>query len=349
MSDGTGEDPTWTWSDSDTEFPDDGDFDTESDSDDGSEVELDTDEEPEGPGYSVALDVSEDRGSWEGWGGSLAWWGNGVGNSDYDDLYADLFFTRKTVSFLKHELPGLGLNIIRYNVGGGGQGDIPDATENIPGNFPWYKDIDGYWLNWYDKDPTADSWDWYRYSNQRNMMWKARDRGVNLIEFFANAPMWWMMDSKSSGGGRLQSWNRTDMANYLATVVKFATDNWGVTVHSIEPFNEPSAGWWNYPQTQEGCNIPKDEQSKILGYLREELNNRGLNGVIIAASDENSMSQAKTTHEFFQDQTVTVNGASTRTSDIVGRVNVHGYSGLEPWRDNVVRKDLRKTVGNKKI
>src|SRR5690349_3906572 len=74
-----------------------------------------------GPGYRVTINKNEDRGTWEGWGCSLAWWGNGVGGSDYERLYADLLFTQGTVSVLGQELPGLGMNIVRYNVGGGGQ------------------------------------------------------------------------------------------------------------------------------------------------------------------------------------------------------------------------------------
>ena len=56
-------------------------------------------------------------GRWEGWGTSLAWWGHSFG--DREDL-ADVFFTLKdevTVGGNKI-LPGLGMNIARYNAGG---------------------------------------------------------------------------------------------------------------------------------------------------------------------------------------------------------------------------------------
>lgn len=300
--------------------------------------------------YTITLNKAEDRGTWEGWGCSLAWWGNGVGASAYQDLYADLIFTLKTVSFFGLDLPGLGLSIARYNVGGGGlpTDDIGGAVDLRPKSMPWYRDIDGYWKDWYDTDPASASWDFFRDSNQRNMMWAARDRGASF-EFFANAPMWWMTSAKSSAGGALQGWNRRDFARYLATVVWFTQTYWGTTVSSLEPFNEPSATWWTYPGEQEGCTIAPSVQKEVLGYLREELNRRGLSGVTIAGSDENTMTQALSTYSYFGTQRVPVNGVSTNVASLVGKVNVHGYNGLAPWRDNTARQNLRRAVSDKRL
>jgi galactan endo-1,6-beta-galactosidase len=299
--------------------------------------------------YTLNVNKNDTRGIWEGWGCSLAWWGKAVGNSRYQDTYADLIFTTKNVSFNGANLPGLGLNIARYNIGGGGlAGDIPRLVENKPGSMPWYKDIDGYWTNWNSTDIASSSWDWYRDSNQRNLMWSARDRGAKF-EFFSNAPMWWMTNEKSSAGGKLQEWNRRDYARYLASVTQYAQQNWGVNVPYLEPFNEPIAGWWNYPKVQEGVNISQSVQKEILGYLREELNSRGLNSTKITASDENTMNQAISTYNYFKSQTVSVNGNKRNLADLVDKVNVHAYNGLAPWRDNAARRNLKSTVGNKPI
>src|SRR5579872_322812 len=121
--------------------------------------------------YTLTIDKHENRGTWQGWGCSLCWWANAVGGSTYQDLYADLFFTQKTIPFMGVDLPGLGLNIVRYNVGGGGRSDnTGGATENIPPKFPWFKHIEGYWVNWYDKASSSKSWDWSRDANQRSML-----------------------------------------------------------------------------------------------------------------------------------------------------------------------------------
>lgn len=301
-------------------------------------------------GYTLKVDKTEKRGIWEGWGCSFAWWAHAVGGKKYQDLYGDLFFTQKTVPFLDKQLPGLGMNIIRYNVGGGGRRETyENAVEKVPDILPWHRDIDGYWINWGDPNPKSKSWDWTRDANQRAMMQAAIARGVDRVEFFSNAPMWWMMDSKSSAGGNLQAWNRRDFAYYLATVTQHAQDNWGVKVNTIEPFNEPTAGWWNYPKNQEGANISREAQSEVVGYLREELDKRGLQKVAITASDENNMKAARATHEFFKAQKVEVNGGQRNVADLIEKVNVHSYNGLAPWRDNNARRALRESVGKTRL
>ena len=291
--------------------------------------------------YTMKVDKTEKRGIWQGWGCSMGWWGHAVGGKRYQDLYADLFFSRKTVPYLDQQLPGLGFNIVRYNIGGGGRGDkIGDLEEVVSPQLPWHRDIDGYWLNWNDKDPQAKSWDWTRDAAQRSMLQATLKRGVNHVEMWSNSPMWWMMDSKSSAGGHLQNWNNGDFALYLATVAQHARDEWKIPVTTVEPFNEPAAGWWNYPKNQEGANISREQQSAILPLLRAEMDKRGLQDVKIAASDENSMNAAYDTLKYFNEHD---------TAKFVDQVNVHAYSGLEPWRDNNWRTKLHDYVGDKTL
>ena len=106
----------------------------------------------------VEVDPRDQRGVWEGWGCSFAWWAHAVGGKRYEPLYADLFFTDKTVPFLDQQLPGLELNIIRYNVGGGGRRETyENAFEQVPDILPWHRDIDGYWVNWGNRDSASPS------------------------------------------------------------------------------------------------------------------------------------------------------------------------------------------------
>ncbi len=295
------------------------------------------------------LEPSHQRTTWEGWGTSLSWWGKALGTTPYESTYADLIFTEKSTPIHNKNLPGLGFNIVRYNVGGGGQdGDVSEIKEQRPKDFPWYKDIDGYWVNWNSKDPNSSSYNWERDPEQRSMLQAAVSRGVTQVEFFANAPMWWMMDSKSSAGGKLQKWNRRDFALYLANVIAQAKSRWNVNVTSIEPFNEPESGFWDYPKLQEGCNISQGEQKEILGLLREELDKQNLDPKI-TASDENSMDQGLRTYQDFQKSKIKVNGTQRRVSDLVEKVNVHSYKGLEAWRNNNTRHDFKKAVGDKRL
>jgi hypothetical protein len=62
----------------------------------------------------LVLDPAMSQGTWDGWGTSLCWWAKAVG--DRDDI-ADFLFTTKTVDFQREKLPGLGMNLVRYNLG----------------------------------------------------------------------------------------------------------------------------------------------------------------------------------------------------------------------------------------
>jgi len=302
--------------------------------------------------YTVRLDPHDRRGTWEGFGAGLSWWAHAVGGTPYQAMYTNLFFGTAPVQVLGNTLPGLGLNLVRYNIGGGGlPTDNPSGFRDQrppPDVQPWAKDIDGFWRDWYSTDPDSPSWDWRRDARQRAVLDTLRTRGVT-VEFVSHAPMWWMMDSRSSAGGNLQAWNRRDHARYLATVVQQARTRWGVDVKSVTPFNEPLAGWWNYPVIQEGANIPIDAQAETLGYLREELDARGLADVTIASSDENTMTQGQAGYQGLLARKVTVNGRSVSAASLVGKFNIHGYNGLDPWRDDAARRSLRRTVGDKRI
>ncbi len=294
---------------------------------------------------TVKVDPTENRGTWQGWGSSLAWWANAVGGRNYESLYADLFYTRKNIAFLDKQLPGLGFNIARYNVGGGSHGgSYKDASgevrEQISPNIPLYKDIQGYWLNPSSADPNSDSWDWSRDAAQRSMLKAAVARGVDHVELFSDAPMWWMNDSKSSAGGSIEAAHHGDHAIYMATVAKYARDKWKIPVTSVEPFNEPNAYWWKFPAKQEGNIISREKQADILPKLRAEMDKRGLQNIPIAASDENSIDAAIQTYKYFKEQGV---------ADVVGKVNAHSYYGLQPFRDNKKRAQFREIVGDKPL
>ena len=141
--------------------------------------------------YTTKISPAEVRtASFDGWGCSLAWWANQFGDSTQADTLADICFTTKTVGWQNTLLPGLGLNIVRYNVGGGGGGaSIGGSKEQVSPNMPNFKNIMGYWLDWYNNDPSSQSWDWNRDLNQRKMLFRAKARGVNLVELFSDSPL----------------------------------------------------------------------------------------------------------------------------------------------------------------
>jgi len=101
---------------------------------------------------SIKVDPSIQWSKWEGWGCSLAWWAKIYG--DRDDI-ADLFFTTEDTTINDIELPGLGFNIARYNAGACSWNDIDGQTMEESPNIIPSRQIEGFWLDWNDKDPSS--------------------------------------------------------------------------------------------------------------------------------------------------------------------------------------------------
>lgn len=273
---------------------------------------------------TVTIGPSADYGAWEGWGTSLAWWANVFG--DRDDL-ADLFFTTKSVTYNGATLPGLGLNIARYNLGACGWNSVDGEKMTASPNIPRFKQIEGFWQDWRNTDPGSSAWNWNADAKQRAALVKATQRGATS-ELFANSPMWWMClnhnpSGAADGGNNLQSWNYAQHATHLAVTARYARDHWGVNFRTVDPFNEPSSDWWKASGTQEGCHVDATVQRTVLANLRTALDSQGLTGVWISASDETSYDLARTTWGGFD--------AATRA--VVRQVNVHGYQGTGGRRD----------------
>ena len=132
-------------------------------------------------------------GIWEGWGVSLAWWGKAFGRRS--DV-ADVFFTlRSNLSLNGYLVPGLGLNIVRYNAGASGFHRINGTSSMVQSpNIHQSRQIEGYWLDGRSTDPSSSSWEWSLDANQRNMMLMAKARGADNYELFSNSPMWLVGD-----------------------------------------------------------------------------------------------------------------------------------------------------------
>jgi galactan endo-1,6-beta-galactosidase len=265
---------------------------------------------------TTVLNAKSNWGTWEGWGTSLAWWAKQFGNRD--DL-ADAFFTLKSTSVNSQTLPGLGFNIVRYNAGASSWKAVGGESMVQSSNIKKSRQIEGYWLNWDNTDPSSSSWDWSVDANQRSALQKAISRGANRTELFSNSPMWWMCKNHnpsgaSDGSENIQSWNLEQHAIYMATVAKTFQDKWGIRFETVDPFNEPTANWWKADGTQEGCHVDVATQATIVNHLSSHLSSLGLS-TAITASDESYYDQALKTL-----QTI---GSSALSK--ITRIHVHGY------------------------
>ncbi|MFD0203155.1 MULTISPECIES: beta-1,6-galactanase [Saccharothrix] len=281
---------------------------------------------------TIGVNPGVNYGTWEGWGTSLAWWANVFG--DRDD-FADLFFTTKTVTYNGVAMPGLGLNIARYNLGASSWNAVNGERMVASPNIPRFKQIEGFWQDWNNEDPNSAAWNWNADAKQRAALVKATQRGA-MSELFANSPMWWMCLNHNPSGAasasdtNLQPWNHRQHAHHLAVTARRARDQWGVNFRTVDPFNEPSSNYWHANGTQEGCKIDATTQRSVLAHLRTELNRQGLSGTRISASDETGYDLARTTWNSFD----------ATTKGLVNQVNVHGYQGTGGRRD-LLSSDVR--------
>lgn len=278
----------------------------------------------------VAIDPSKTQGTWEGWGVSLAWWAAVLG--DRDDI-ADALFTTRSVTVDTATLPGLGLNIVRYNAGACSWNEI-DGRRMVKSKIIFrYRQMEGFWLDGKNPDPDSSSWDWSVDSRQRAMLAKAKQRGVDKFELFSNSPMWWMTKNDNPSGGpkptddNLATAHERNFAIYLATVARRAADKWGVPFTTVSPFNEPVSHWWSADCKQEGCHVSPSAQARILKLVREELDRQDLKSLPIAASEETHYDHAIRTWESFDEG----------TRALIGQVNVHGYQEAQGDRGKLHR------------
>ncbi|MER6367402.1 glycoside hydrolase [Streptomyces mirabilis] len=270
---------------------------------------------------TTAVDPRRDYGGWQGWGASLSRWANVFGQND---TLADIFYTTGWVPYQGRTLPGLGLNVVRYELGACmSQPAYPGGPSMAASpNLSAAQRIEGYWVNGLSKDPAdTRSWNWSNDADQRTMLHQACHRGADVFQMFSLSPIWWMCKNRNPGGrigglDNLQVSYRRAHAENMAIVAKYARDHWGISFSSVEPFNEPSALWWTGDRNQQGCHFRHSAQLAVVRSLREELSSRGLSDVAVAASDENTYDQATATWDYL---------TRHNAQDAVGQVNTHGY------------------------
>ena len=235
----------------------------------------------------------------DGWGTSLCWFANAVGRwpEPQRTQIADALFSPS----------GLGLTVVRYNIGGGEPADHH--------HMPWFRQMDGF-------EPRPGAWDWEADPGQRWFLQAARERGANRLEAFSNSPPYWMTRSQCASGApdgnddNLDPKHEAAFADYLAGVVQHFQTAWGIRFDTLEPFNEPYTDYWRAGHNQEGCHFDRPSQERLIRNLRAALDRRGLGAVKLSASDETNYERAVGTWEAF----------APETQSNVGQINAHAYA-----------------------
>lgn len=267
---------------------------------------------------NVTVDANSKYQEFEGWGTSICWWGNIIGKYPQQsrDSIIDLLFDTTN---------GLGLSIVRYNIGGG---DNPSHSHMGAGKM-----MDGF------KASATAQYDWTKDAGQRWCLDAAKKRIPSswfISEAFSNSPPYWMTNSgcasgNSGGSNNLKTDYYDDFADYLTEVVKKFRDDWGVTFRTLEPMNEPMVGW-TANGGQEGCHVDVNLQDDIIREVKAKLDAKGLTETKISAPDETSIDQTLASW----------NAYDATTKSYVFQVNTHVYGGSK-------RAELKSAVGNRKL
>ena len=253
----------------------------------------------------VVVDPGKRYQVFEGWGTSLCWWAVKAGAWNEANR-------SKLIGAIADPDTGLGYTIFRYNIGGGDQPghnhlDKGDGGAAVPG----YKPTESSDFDW-----TADP---YQRTIALELAKRAKDP---IFEAFSNSPPWWMTKSgcvsgSDDGSDNLKSDYFDDFADYLSEVALHFKKEWGITFRTVEPFNEPSAGWWKSKGGQEGCGF-KNNQSQMIVELGKALAKKGLfPETSVSAADETNIGTALS--QF--------NGYSSEALSYMFQVNTHSYSG----------------------
>ena len=271
-------------------------------------------------------------GKFQGFGTSFCWWANRLGYSDIlSEKSATLFYDKKE---------GLGLTIIRYNIGGG---DDPthDHITRTDSKVP------GYAVNPnYDSSTQTYTWDydWSKDFNQRNVLLKALEKNKEeiIVEAFSNSPPYFMTYSGCSSGAN-NAWednlrkNAYDaFSKYLSDVCYHFKTEWNVNFQSISPMNEPYTMYWAaYSTKQEGCHFEQgDSQSNIIIKLKKALEENGLNDIQISATDETSIDTQLSSYQKLKDD----------AKKIVTRIDTHTYGGQRRYDLKTLAKNENKNL-----
>lgn len=274
---------------------------------------------------NITIDTTKmsptNNGVFEGWGTSLCWWANRVGFSEkLTKDSAKLFFSKEE---------GLGLNIMRYNIGGGDDpchNHIKRTDSEMPGWWKYNKKIKEFVFNSdTDKNQLAVLSESYKASGDDA-----------YVEAFSNSPPYYMTVSGCTSGSKsaiatnLKKSQIVPFAKYLAEVCDFIQTYHKIKIKSLAAMNEPFTNYWRYfSEKQEGCHVsPGKMQSSLLVAMDNALKERNLHGIIVTASDEtNTKLQYKALKKLSPD-----------ALNVVGRISTHTYSKATPHIGKLARE-----------
>ncbi len=202
-----------------------------------------------------------------GWGTSAAWWAQMVSEKEAADEYAKLLYSEE----------GLGLNVYRYNVGGG-EAENPECRI-----WDVSRRAESFLIPEVYAETGKLEYDFTKDANAQNMLFTSLDYGcIDTVVLFANSPHYLMTVSGHASGGlevnqsNLKKECYEDFADYMLDIAEYFISQ-GVPVKYISPINEPQWSWGDPEWVgQEGCHYEIDEVIEVARVFARKIKERGI-------------------------------------------------------------------------
>lgn len=260
----------------------------------------------------IDLDTTRTFQTIEHFGASAAWWAQDVGTWPLEQRNAIL-------DLLFHKTRGIGLNLVRYNIGGGKEiARIKDPWRSAESPYSPGKPLD-----------------WTRDQAAMGIIDGAVERGAGVILFSNSPPAEMTVSGAPTGRGsrnNLAPESAKDFAQFLADCVLELAERWPLV--ALSPINEPQ--WdWQPSKGQEGCYWSPEDASAFLELLVDEYARRGIS-LPLSFIDSAEWSMAR--NKSYLDALL----GNPKLRAAMGHYAVHSY-----WSMGEDREDLSAYVANK--
>ena len=222
----------------------------------------------------ITIDRDKRYQTMQGFGASGAWWAQEIGGWAHIDRASGKPVRDRISELLYSKEIGIGLDIYRYNVGGGsansGKGDFWNPLRRAE-----------------CFEVSAGKYDWTRDANAVYMMRQAAKDGAEELILFVNSPPERLTNNGKAHLDKnfvpnLNKKNCPAFARYLMDVTEHFV-NEGLPIKYVSPVNEPQ---WKWTGGQEGCHYRPWGVHDALRACAEELEKRpALKGVKLSGPE----------------------------------------------------------------
>ena len=278
-------------------------------------------------GNKTTVNTSSEYQTMEGFGASACWWSQEVGGWDNLDEIIDLLYS---------EEKGIGLDIYRYNLGGGSQADtaIGDWRRRAENFLSSSSDINN-----------PDTYNWDADVNARKTLASAQRANSNLkVTLFSNTAPVSLTDN---GKGycdtgvkqNLSESNYQAFANYVVNCAQKFRE-WGYNVTTISPVNEPEWGWDG--PAQEGCHWEAATLRTFYNdYMIPTIKNSAVNGIDLSVWESGQLNHSSYWNTLIAYMFSTGTAYKNNNSNIrsyVDALDTHSYWASESDRTTVAKQ-----------